>query len=127
MFAPKDKTRPCLLLAYTDSAQAARCARQCRRQGWEVHQTRSGREARRLAGIIEPIVVVLDVDLADESGWLTAAKLLLERPRQKILLAGAEHTPRRERFARFVGAARFITRAETMAALEDHLHVLVST
>src|SRR5258707_259298 len=121
MLAHNDKTcsRPRLVLALADSAPAAQCARQCRRQGWEVHQTRSGLEARRLAATLDPAVVVLDAGLADESGWLTAAKLLLERPRQKILLTGVARTTRREQFAHFLGAAGFVARAETAAALED--------
>jgi DNA-binding NarL/FixJ family response regulator len=126
MLAQKDKSRPRLVLACADSAQAASWARQCRRQGWEVHQTHSGRGARQLAATIEPAVVVLDTDLGDESGWLTAAKLLLERPRQKILLAGAEHTDFREQLALFLGAAGFIAREETVNALEELAGVPVS-
>jgi DNA-binding response OmpR family regulator len=127
MLAHNDKTcsRPRLVLAFADSASAAQRARQCRRQGWEVHQTRSGWEARRLAAAIEPAVVVLDAGLADESGWLTAAKLLLERPRQKILLAGVERTTCQEQFAHFLGAVGFVAHEETAAALEDLAGVLV--
>jgi DNA-binding NarL/FixJ family response regulator len=126
MLAQNDKTcsRPRLVLAYADSAQAARCARQCRRQGWEVHQTRSGRGARRLAAVVEPAVVLLDIELGEESGWLTAAKLLLERPRQKILLAGGERTAFREQLALFLGAAGFIARDEAANALEELAGVL---
>ena len=127
MLAQKHKTRsrPRVVLAYADSAQSALCARQCRRQGWEVHQTRSGLEARRLAAAIEPAVVVLDGELADESGWLTAAKLLIERPRQQILLAGATPSTACEQFALFLGAAGFVAREETATALEELAAVLV--
>jgi hypothetical protein len=126
MFAQKDKTcsRPRVVLALADSAQAALCARQCRRQGWEVHQAHSGRKARRLAATIEPAVVVLDAELAGESGWLTAAKLLLERPRQKILLTGPEHNRSHERFAAFLGAAGFVVHEETTTALAEFAGVL---
>jgi len=127
MFAQNHKkgSRCRLLLAYADSAHAARCARQCRRQGWEVHQTRSGQEARRLAAAIEPSVVVLDADLPDESGWLTAVKLKLERPHQRVLLVGAERTARGEQFALFIGAAGFVAREHTAAALEELVGVRV--
>jgi ActR/RegA family two-component response regulator len=126
MPAQNDKScpRPRLVLAYADSAQAASCARRCRRQGWEVHQTHSGLGARQLAAAIEPALVVLDTDLGDESGWLTAAKLLLERPRQKILLAGDERSAFREQLALFLGAAGFIAREEVVNALEELAGVL---
>ncbi len=118
--------RPRLVLGYADSNHAALCARQFRRQGWEVHQTRSGPEARRLAGCLEPALVMLDAELAGESGWLTAAKLLLERPRQKILLVGPERTSTLEQLTAFLGAAGFLTRAECATLLEEELGMSMS-
>jgi DNA-binding response OmpR family regulator len=123
MIAQSDKrcSRPRLVLAYADSVHAAQCARHCRRQGWEVHQTRCGQEARRLAAALEPKLVMLDAELPGESGWLTAAKLLLERPHQKILLVGPDRNAAREQFACFLGASGFVAREDTAAALEEFL------
>jgi DNA-binding response OmpR family regulator len=103
--------RPRLVLAYVDSAHAALTCRQLRREGWEVHLTSRGTEARRLARELEPEVVVLDTDLHDESGWLTCAKLLQERPGQRVVLVTAEATPDGERFADHIGALALVRRS----------------
>src|SRR5437763_8367400 len=83
-------TRPRLLLAYSDSAHASRCVRYFRRLGWEVHMVASGVEAQRLAGELMPQVIGLDVDLPDESGWLSAAKIRIAPPEQRVILL-ADH------------------------------------
>src|SRR5260370_41755240 len=74
------QARPRLVLGYTDSAHASRCVRHFRRLGWEAHMVASGAEAQRLATELLPNVIVLDVDLPDESGWQTAAQGLLGHP-----------------------------------------------
>jgi DNA-binding response OmpR family regulator len=109
--------RPRMVLAYADSAHAALSCRHFRRLGWEVHLASSGTEARRLARALAPAVVVLDTQLRDESGWLTCAKLVAERPGQKVVLVGVGLTPESYRFAHFVGAAALVNRDEGAAAL----------
>jgi CheY-like chemotaxis protein len=113
--------RPCLVLAYADSAHAVQSCRQLRRLGWEVHLTSSGVEARQLAEALAPAVVVLDTDLRDESGWLTCAKLLQERPGQRVVLVADAVTAEAGRFADHVGAARLVTRQAGAAALVEHV------
>jgi ActR/RegA family two-component response regulator len=113
----RNESRPRLVLALQDSAQAVRRERAFRRRGWEVHRASTGVEARRLAARLLPDVVILDTDLADESGWLTCAKLRLERPQQKVLLVGADITPSNERFSEFVGAAGLVSSSADLAAL----------
>ncbi len=66
--------RPLLVLAYADSAHAAQCGRHFRRLGWEVRLVTTGAEARRLCSMCTPGAVILDIDLPDESGWLTCAR-----------------------------------------------------
>ena len=114
--------RPRLVLAYADSAHAVLCCRQLRRLGWEVHLTASGAEARRLAQAMTPAVVVLDAALPDESGWLTCAKLLQDRPGQRVVLVTDEVTTEGERFAGHVGAAILVRRSAGAAALVDQVH-----
>jgi LuxR family maltose regulon positive regulatory protein len=80
----------------------------------------SGVEAQRLAGELMPQVIVLDVDLPDESGWLSAAKLRIAPPEQRVVLL-AEHVDEqlRER-AQSLGVAGIVRRAdgpEAVAAL----------
>ncbi len=109
--------RPRLLLAYTDSAHASRCVRYFRRLGWEVHMVASGVEAQRLAGERMPRVIVLDVDLPDESGWLSAAKICIAPPEQRVvLLAGHVDEQLRQR-AQSLGVAGIVDRADGPEAL----------
>ena len=119
--------RPRLVVAYADSIHAARSSRHFRRQGWEVHQVDSAAEARRLIADLAPQLVVLDTELADESGWLLCAKLRLEHPQQRIILLCPELTPEQQRRSEFVGAAELMTREESVNALREEIHeVLVA-
>jgi ActR/RegA family two-component response regulator len=110
------------VLAYADSAHAVLCCRQLRRLGWEVHLTTSGAEARRLAQALAPKVVVLDAELADESGWLTCAKLLQDSPDQRVVLVTGQVTAEGERMADHVGAATLVPRSAGAAVLVDQVH-----
>src|SRR5438105_1315286 len=103
--------RPRLVLADNHSAQAALTCRQFRRLGWEVHLASSGPEARRLARLLEPQAVILDIALRDESGWLTCAKLTQENPDLKVVLLADRVTETLGRFGQFVGAAALVARA----------------
>ncbi len=121
MTARKPYSRPRLLLGYADSAHASQWARYFRRHGYSVHLIPSGVDTRRLATEIAPRVVILDTDLPDESGWLTAAKILLDRPEQKIFLVGPERTEANERLASFLGAAGYLSRDESPVALSEEI------
>jgi DNA-binding response OmpR family regulator len=113
--------RPRLVLAYTDSAHAALTCRHLRRQGWEVHLAHSGVDARRLARLLAPQVVVLDTALRDESGWLTCAKLKMENPAQRVVLVSASVTPEDQAYAEFVGALALVSRACDVPALLERM------
>ncbi len=113
--------RPRLLLAYADSAHASRTVRYFRRLGWEVHMVASGAEATRLADELAPQVAVVDADLPDESGWLTAAKMLLAQPARRVLiLAGSGEETLADR-ARSLGAD-LIRRDEGPEAIAAAVH-----
>ncbi|HVS35065.1 MAG TPA: response regulator [Gemmataceae bacterium] len=112
--------RPCLILAHADSVYAARVLRAFRRQGWDVYAAHSGPEARRLARMLQPQVVVLQADLPEESGWLTCDKLTRENPSVRVVLVGDDPTPHLADFAAFVGAAALIGRADGAGGLLDY-------
>lgn len=97
-------SNPCLILAHTDAAYAAMAGRSFRRLGWDVYPARSGPEARRLARMLSPTLVVLQADLPVESGWLTCAKLFTEDPTLSILLVVANPGALEQEYAGFVGA-----------------------
>jgi LuxR family maltose regulon positive regulatory protein len=77
----------------------------------------SGAEAQRLAGELLPQVVVLDVDLPDESGWLSAAKILLVHPSRRVVLLTAPADDQLRQRARSIGAAGVVARDEGPDAL----------
>jgi DNA-binding response OmpR family regulator len=108
---------PRLVLAYADSYHAAMTSRFLRRLGWEVHMTTSGCEARRLTRRLVPDLVALDVNLRDESGWLTCAKLTFEHPNQAVVLVTDQVTREDRAFTRVVKARDIIARGDGARAL----------
>jgi CheY-like chemotaxis protein len=109
--------RPRLLLAYSDSAHASRCVRFFRRLGWEVHMVASGVEAQRLAGELMPRVIVLDVELPDETGWLSAAKIRIAPPEQRVILLAGEVGEQLQQRAKSLGVAGLVRRSDGPEAL----------
>ena len=109
--------RPRLVVAYADSSHAALSARLFRRLGWEVHLASSGPDARHLASMLAPQVLVLDVDLPEESGWLTCAKLALEPEAPQVILVACSPSAKQYRYARLVGAMALVAHESGVARL----------
>ena len=109
--------RPCLVLATSDFAYPSETLVRLRRLGWDIYQAEVGPEARRLARLLEPTVVVLDTDLAEESGWLTCAKLESERPGGEVVLVASEDNAVNRARAEFVGASALVSRQHNLVAL----------
>lgn len=112
---------PCLVLAHPHPDEQAVLARGFRRLGWDVYLANSGTEARRLARMLAADMVVLHVDLPEESGWLTCDKLIREQPSASVILVGDDLTPRNRDLARFVGASALVDRTEGMVPLVEEL------
>ncbi|QDU22043.1 hypothetical protein [Urbifossiella limnaea] len=91
---------------------AARTAERFLARGVDVCTAIALDELHAIATRKNPTAVILPVEAAGESGYLTCAKLRLMRPRMRVILVG-EASARAENLARFVGA-RFAT--ETTAA-----------
>lgn len=121
------ENRPRLLLAYSDSAYASSVARQLRRSGWEVHLASNAEETCRLVQSQDPSVVLLDVDLPDETGWLTCAKLTLDRPELHVWLLSEGQESLAEGRAQHVGAQGLIARTEGPEAVLSALIAEVVT
>jgi len=86
--------RPCLIVAYSDSAFASRWCRHFRRNGWAVHSTPSAPEIDRLADQFEPAAIVVDAEMPGESVNRLAAYLRHRFPGVEIVLVEAgEDTP----------------------------------
>lgn len=109
--------RPRLLLAYADSAYAARIVRSFRRLGWEVHMAATAAEADRLVQVHAPHAVLLDVGLPDENGWNASARITAARPAQHIVLLAADRPADTHDRLSAAGAAALVTRADGMESL----------
>ena len=116
-----DTNRPCMILAHGDGVYAAQLGRAFRRLGWDVYEARSGPEARRLARMLGPELMVLGTDLAVESGWLTCDKVTREMPEVKVVLVGSAAEARAEEFASFVGAISLVDRREPVTTLVEEV------
>jgi DNA-binding NarL/FixJ family response regulator len=77
----------------------------------------SGAEAQRLAVELVPDIVILDVDLPDESGWLSAAKIRIAPPEQRVVLLAGEADERLQERARSLGAIGLVRRQDGPEAL----------
>lgn len=84
--------RPCLVLAYLDSAFAVRWGRYFRRHGWSVHLAATAPEACRLVALLQPCAVIIDSELSDETGCLLAAELAHEYEDMDVFLVGAHRS-----------------------------------
>ena len=108
-------SRPCMILAYVDSAFAARWGRFFRRQGWAVHLAPDAMEARRLTHRLAPTAVVIDLDLPDNGGWSAARDISRDCPALQLVLIGDQEPTDDE----LVGIPRLRRDAEPEAALEE--------
>jgi DNA-binding response OmpR family regulator len=113
--------RPCLIVAHGDSGYSTETCTHFRRQGWDVYQAQDGAEARRLARMLEPELVVLEADLQAESGWLTCAKLTRERPGCKVVLVNEDVGPSNRRMAVFSGALALVRPQDSLLSLVETL------
>jgi len=86
----------------------AKVADQFRKLGWEVHTVTTEHDVHAAAAETNPHAIVLPEAAGAESGYLACAKLLQTQPELKVVVVGAERTPKHERLAEFVGAS-FVT------------------
>jgi CheY-like chemotaxis protein len=115
----EELVRPCLLVAHGDATYAALVNRAFRRLGWDTYAARTGPEARRLASMLQPDLMVMATDLEEESGWLTCEKVLREQPHLRIFLVGDASEQRNPGFAGFLGAAGFFDSGDSIASLVE--------
>jgi CheY-like chemotaxis protein len=112
---------PCLVVAHPLPESQAILARGFRRLGWDVYLAQSGSEARRLARMLEADMVILHVDLPEESGWLTCDKLTRESPLACVVLVSDNLNSRNQELAGFVGASALVDRTEGVVPLVEEI------
>jgi ActR/RegA family two-component response regulator len=108
-----------LVLALPDNLRTEEMRAYFRQQGWDVHIARSSCQVRKLARQFAPAGIILAAEGTDgESGWLTCAKLLMERCRLRVVLMGEEASLKAERQAAFVGAVAYLTQGASVQTIE---------
>src|SRR5258708_7223101 len=107
VWTPQEQV-PRVVIGHRDQAYAAWLTQQLAGVGWEGETVHSAAEARMLARAERTVALVLDVDLQDESGWLTCDKVLRERPELCVVLMSKDTRPEMQRFATFVGARALV-------------------
>jgi len=107
------RTSPRLVLA-SGSAFMEMVAEILRKKGWDVC-TATPEEAVTAAVRKNPAAVILMAEGPVETGYLTAKKIRVAKPKQKVVLVG-ERTETAEKMARFVGA-EFTTEADGVRGL----------
>ncbi len=116
-----DRIPPCLLVAHTDAVYLAALSRVFRRLGWDVYPAHSGTEARRLAHLLTPDLLLLAADFPEETGWLSCDKLHREMPTLPIYLVVDQPADMHTLFAQFVGARGVLVRSAGLAALLNEI------
>lgn len=111
--------RPAALLAHGDPRYLRSAASFARSMGIDLVVARSAKEARRLALLTEPQVVLLDAMLADESGYLACAKIKNQLPETRIILLAESRTSEVIRYAQFAGAEAVYHRTMKPEAMVD--------
>ena len=113
--------RSCMLVAHGDATYAALVSRAFRRLGWDTYTVRTGPEARRMARMLRPEILVMATELEGESGWLTCEKVRHELPSAKVFLIGDTGNRRNLAFASFVGAAMLLDNSDSIQSLVDEI------
>jgi CheY-like chemotaxis protein len=99
---------PRVVIGHRDRAFAAWLGQQLSGVGWDHVAVDNAEEARVLARAERTVALFLDVDLQDESGWLTCDKVTRERPELCVVLMSKDTRPEKHRFATFVGARALV-------------------
>ncbi len=87
-----------------NSVFAGNAADQFRKLGWDVFSVAAADDLAEAVLAKKPNAVLLPAETGAESGHLIAAKLKKVKPKLKVVIVGAKHTPKADRFAKFVGA-----------------------
>jgi two-component system phosphate regulon response regulator PhoB/two-component system alkaline phosphatase synthesis response regulator PhoP len=94
--------RPQILLVEDDATLLEVMAEALRREGYCFETARNGDEAIDKAYRLNPEVVLLDIDLPGQSGYLVAAKLKVAKPSPKVLFLTALPRGQSDRVASFL-------------------------
>jgi len=104
----KDRAwRPCVVVAAARPSHGV--SRPLRRAGWDVYEAACGPQLRRLVGLLEAGLAVLDLALGEEDILRTCARLRAQWPDGRIVLLG-EDASRRRRLAASAGADALVPR-----------------
>jgi DNA-binding response OmpR family regulator len=118
--SPSDTTvDPAVVLIGLDATLRARLQRYFTQRKYRVEIAATGSEGREMVRTSGARLVILLPDLPSESGWLTAAKIRLERPETNVVVIVEEGDHRGRQFAHFIGARVQLRQDETLAGLSS--------
>ena len=95
-------SRPQVLLVEDDVLLLDVMSAALKREGYTFETARSGDEALEKAYALRPDVVLLDIELPGQSGYLVAAKLKVAAPSPKVLFLTALPRGQSDRAAAFL-------------------------
>lgn len=114
---PKTRKANRVVLALADNPFAKAAEAHFASAGWDVVWATSSKEGRKWAQKHRAHVAILAVDLGPESGWLSSVKLVKAVPNARVVLVGKERSAGVDQFARFAGAAGFVSESDGVCRL----------
>jgi DNA-binding response OmpR family regulator len=96
------KSSPRILIVEDNEMLLEVMSEALRREGYSFEVARTGDEAIQKAYASKPDMVLLDIDLPGQSGYLVAAKLKVSRPSPRVLFITALPRGQSDRVANFL-------------------------
>ncbi len=106
-----------ILLVEDDELLLEVMAEALKRAGHSFTTARTGDEAVEQAYRLRPEIVLLDIDLPGQSGYLVAAKLKVTNPSPKVIFVTALPRGQSDRVAAFLGVDGILHKPFTMQKL----------
>jgi len=113
--------RPCLIVAHPDAVYVTNTSRAFRRLGWDVYPAHTSGEARRLARMLTPDLVLLSANFPDETGWLVCDKMRRDMPAIRVMVVAEDNNSANQEFARFVGAQGVVAQTHSAEMVMQEL------
>jgi DNA-binding response OmpR family regulator len=125
-FAHSSEVRPQVLLVEDDELLLEVMSAALRRDGYTFVTAKTGDEAIDLAYRLQPTIVLLDIDLPEQSGYLVAAKLKVTRPSPKVVFLTALPRGQSDRVAAFLRVEGILHKPFAMRKLLSTVSALLA-
>ncbi len=123
---PSDEQQPTMLLVEHRDEVFARVATDMALTGSKIIRARSATEALKLCGTYEPALVVANLDLPDQSGWLLAGKLQFIDGGVRVWLYHHQSRRNDERTAEYLQVDEFLDYGGDLLGLSETIVELLT-